>query len=161
MGNLTRITKFKYLALLIMYSFTDCFGQSFPRNDGKIVASLRGTKQSLYLLNNTNFFIVHGGFDFKKPNPFKDFSSMIQLYIDDDNYDTSILKGKKLIHGHKVNELQYIQNKVNEKSQVIPLDNGCAYIKKHKIYDTSKTGILCCLDLESFQLYLQLNIDII
>ena len=53
MGNLTRITKFKYLALLIMYSFTDCFGQSFPRNDGKIVASLRGTKQSLYLLNNT------------------------------------------------------------------------------------------------------------
>jgi len=86
---------------------------------------------------------------------------MIQLYIDDDNYDTSILKGKKLIHGHKVNELQYIQNKVNEKSQVIPLDNGCAYIKKYKIYDTSKTGNLCCLDLESFQLYLQLNIDII
>jgi len=42
------------MALLIIYRFIDCFGQSFPRNDGKKNSSLRGTKQSLYLINNTN-----------------------------------------------------------------------------------------------------------
>ncbi len=114
-----------------------------------------------YYVELDNCFLVHGGFDSRKPDPFKDYSAMIQLYIDDDIYDTSILKGKKLIHGHKPNELQRIQNKIKENAQVIPLDNGCVYVKKHKIYDSTKTGNLCCLDIDTNELFLQKNIDLI
>ena len=112
-----------------------------------------------YYFELDNFFLVHGGFDLTKENPFTDYKSMINLYIDDDIYDTSILKGKKLIHGHKVTKIQIIENKISSNSQVIPLDNGCAYVKKHKIFDVNEVGNLCCLDLDNFQLIQQRNIE--
>lgn len=111
-----------------------------------------------YELNNC--YLVHGGFDAKKVDPFNDFSSMIQTYIDDDNFNVIILKGKRLIHGHKVTELQIIKEKILSNAQVIPLDNGCAYFgKNHKIYDTSNLGNLCCLNIDSMELTFQPNID--
>lgn len=114
-----------------------------------------------YYYELDNCFLVHGGFDSRKEDPFNDFSSMIQLYIDDDNYDISILNGKRLIHGHKVTEIQIIEQKVAEQAQVIPLDNGCAYVKKHKIYDYTKQGNLCCLNIDTLELFVQKNIDLI
>ena len=64
-----------------------------------------------YFIETDNCFFVHGGFDTNKENPFTDYSSMINLYINDDTYETNILNGKKLIHGHKVIEIQEIEKK--------------------------------------------------
>ncbi len=116
--------------------------------------------QSLpYYYEMDDCFLVHAGFDFKKPAPFKDYSAMINFYIDNSNYDTSILNGKRMIHGHRVTEIDHIEKLVSEKSQIIPLDNGCAYRKKHKVYDYTKLGNLCCLELNSFQLFKVENVD--
>ncbi|MDA3866883.1 MAG: metallophosphoesterase [Salinivirgaceae bacterium] len=106
--------------------------------------------QSLpYYYEMDDCFLVHAGFDFKKPEPFQDYSAMIQFYIDNESYDTSVLNEKRMIHGHRITEIDYIEKLVNEKSQIISLDNGCAYRKKHKIYDYTKLGNLCCLELNS------------
>ena len=112
-----------------------------------------------YYFEMDDCYIVHGGFDFKKPDPFKDYSAMLNFYIDNENYDLSILNNKRMIHGHRVTEIDYIQELIKKKAQIISLDNGCAYIKKHKIYDYTKQGSLCCLNIDTMELLLQKNIE--
>jgi serine/threonine protein phosphatase 1 len=87
--------------------------------------------------------------------------NLLDAYYNYDNYDTTILNGKRLIHGHKITEIQIVEQKVAEKAQVIPLDNGCAYVRNRKIFDVTNLGNLCCLDLDSLLLYKQRNIDMI
>lgn len=112
-----------------------------------------------YYFEMDDCYLVHAGFDYKKPEPFKDYSAMIQLYIENEKYDVSILNGKKMIHGHRVTAIHSIREMVNERKQIISLDNGCAYYKQHKIYDYKELGHLCCLELNSFVLHSVKNID--
>ncbi|MBN1186996.1 MAG: serine/threonine protein phosphatase [Bacteroidales bacterium] len=112
-----------------------------------------------YFIEMEDCFLVHAGFDFRKPDPFSDYESMVQLYIDINNYDTRMLDGKKLIHGHIVTEKNIIQIMINNNSQIISLDNGCVYNKKHKIYNHKQLGNLCCLELNSMQLFTVKNIE--
>jgi len=112
-----------------------------------------------YYIELDDCFLVHGGFDPLKPNPFTDYSSMINLYVNYESYQPKILKGKRMIHGHKVTEIQNIEQQIKSRAQVIPLDNGCAYINKHKIYNIEKIGQLCCLNIDSFELIVQSNIE--
>lgn len=112
-----------------------------------------------YFFEMEDCFLVHAGFDFKKADPFSDYESMIQFYIEIEAYDTSILDGKMMIHGHKVTEKDIIQKNVDKHSQIISLDNGCVYNKKHKIYDYKKLGNLCCLEINNMHLVMVKNIE--
>ncbi|MBN2519246.1 MAG: serine/threonine protein phosphatase [Bacteroidales bacterium] len=111
-----------------------------------------------YFVELDDYFIVHAGFDFKNPDPFKNYVAMLE--IRNPEADNNHLKNKKLIHGHQPVYLVEIQKAIIEKKQIIPLDNGCVYNKPHKIYDYTQLGNLCCLNLDTFELILQKNIDI-
>lgn len=108
-----------------------------------------------YDLND--FIIVHAGLNLNHPNPFEDRVSMLELR--NPNYSTYHLNGKRIIHGHQVTPLSDIVIAVREKARVIPLDNGCFYTKPHKIYDHEQTGNLCCLNIDTFELITQKNIE--
>lgn len=110
-----------------------------------------------YYIEVDNFLLVHAGFDFTKYNPFEDLSSMLWLRDFKTGFDQT--KGKQIIHGHDPKELTCIQEAISDRAAAIPLDNGVAYHKKHKIYDHNAMGNLCCLELISMTLTVQKNID--
>ncbi|HON19525.1 MAG TPA: metallophosphoesterase family protein [Salinivirgaceae bacterium] len=112
-----------------------------------------------YFIEMPDVYLVHGGFDYRKPKPFEDFSAMLNFYIDNTTYDITLLNGKRMIHGHRVTPLNKIQDMVRNRSSIISLDNGCVFVKEHRIHDVSKLGNLCCLEINQMKLYFQKNVD--
>jgi len=106
-----------------------------------------------------NFFLVHAGFDFTKPNPFENYESM--LWIRNFEPDNEYLQNnpKRIIHGHTIHWFQDIKQAIENKEEVvIPLDNGC-YEGLKEIHNPY-TGNLCALDLDCWELIIQENIEI-
>lgn len=102
-----------------------------------------------YILNN--FYLVHAGFDFSKNNPFEDYKSMVWIKeIDIKNYN---LQGKRIIHGHNHLEINEIISSVKKRDKVICLDNA-VYLRNSPQY-----GNLVCLNIDTFELIIQKNID--
>jgi serine/threonine protein phosphatase 1 len=111
-----------------------------------------------YYYELSDFIIVHAGINFKAEIPFEDRIAMLELRRTEPDF--SILNGKNIVHGHQVTPLPEIEKAVSERQTVIPLDNGCYYTKPHKIYDHTQTGHLCCLNLDTWELITQKNIEI-
>ena len=101
-----------------------------------------------YILNK--FYLVHAGFNFSTSHPFKDYKSM--LWIEQTELNKRKMN-KIIIHGHSVKPLNLILKSIKDKSKVIGLDNGCVYKNKEK------HGNLLCLNLDSFKLTIQKNIE--
>lgn len=104
-------------------------------------------------------FLVHAGFDFRYPNPFQNYPPMLEVRFRLQEFDLSILNGKHVIHGHSVFYREAIEEAINEKKTIIPLDNGCVYTKPHKRIDHTQTGRLYALNLDEFSFVFQENID--
>ncbi len=108
-----------------------------------------------FYLELDDFFLVHAGFNFKISKPFSDKTSMLWLRRFENNY--TFTKGKTIIHGHQAQNIEDVVEAVNTRKNVIGLDNGVCYIKKHKIYDFHKMGNLCALNLDTYELFIQIN----
>lgn len=104
-----------------------------------------------------DFLLVHAGFNFKKKDIFKDQSAMLQVR----NYRVDLEKtaGRQVVHGHQPTYYSKIEKAVKKRKARIPLDNGCVYRKPHKIYDYTRLGALCCLNLNTMELTRQKNIE--
>jgi len=103
------------------------------------------------------FFLVHAGFDFSKEKPFENTDSM--LWLRKTEPDLEFLKSRRIIVGHQPVYIEEIEKAINSRAQIIPLDNGVPCVKKHRIYDFTRLGSLCCLNLDTFELITQKNID--
>jgi serine/threonine protein phosphatase 1 len=106
-----------------------------------------------------NIILVHAGINFKVDDPFQDIISMLQLRNTTIPEDGSFTK--TIVHGHQPTYFDEIVKAVSEKQQVLPIDNGCSFSKPHKVYDYKQLGKLCCLNLESFDLIWQENIEFV
>jgi len=102
-------------------------------------------------------YIVHAGFNFSSEDPFSDRDGM--LVQRDFTYSEEHLKGKTVIHGHQPAYIDIIQERINKREKIIPLDNGVPYVKRHKVYEHTQLGGLCGLDIDSYELYRCLNRD--
>jgi serine/threonine protein phosphatase 1 len=128
--------------------------------EGRIKAEYMEFFRSLnYYFETDSHLIVHAGFNFNSDNPFEDRVSMVELRNTEIDKAGKFIRGKTIVHGHQVTSLEDIFSAISERKQIIPLDNGCFYTKPHKIYDITRTGNLCCLDIDSYELILQKNID--
>jgi len=117
-------------------------------------------KELPYYIALDDFYLVHAGFDFSKNEPFKNYPAMLHIRGPKGiPPDRGIIQGKTIVHGHEVTYLEEIVERINEKHPVIPLDNGCVYIKKHKRLDVTRTGKLCALNLDTLGLLAIDNID--
>lgn len=110
-----------------------------------------------YFYDTGTVLIVHAGFDFAASQPFSAYTAMLEL--------RRVLPlppehgWRRIVHGHQPTPIQQIQKAVQQRAAVIPLDNGCVYNKPHKVYDYKELGNLCCLNIDTFELYSQKNID--
>ena len=117
-----------------------------------------------YYYELDDYYLVHAGFNMNAPDPFIDYENMlwIRTFIHKKR-KMNKLNGKKVVVGHTVQLLSFIQERIAQDHVVIPLDNACYYGYKYKndpdIRDLSKFGNLCALNLDSMELYVQPNID--
>lgn len=131
-------------------------------NEGDIKpAYLNFMKALPYYIELDDYYLVHAGFDFRKENFLLQYDPMLRLRgratIPP---NCEILQGKTILHGHEVFYLEDIIACINQRSMVIPLDNGCVYTKKHKRLDYTRTGRLCAFNLDTFGLIAIDNIDL-
>lgn len=104
----------------------------------------------LYCIELEKYFLVHAGFNFLIENPLVDIDSM--LWIRKFNVDIRKIKNKKVIIGHVPSSLSDIIESLTQNK--ILLDGGCVYKNtKHGL------GHLCGLNLDTFELHVQENID--
>lgn len=125
--------------------------KDFMNKDGEIKKKYFKFFKSLpHYLEIDTAFLVHAGFN--SENTFSDAASMMTIR----KIDTEKLKlnGKRLIHAHTPVSLTKIQEMCTEKKMRINLDNGCILGKKAK-----DMGNLVCLELKSFTLFVQKNIE--
>jgi len=108
-------------------------------------------KHSCYYYELPNVWLVHAGFDFSSPNPFTNTFQM--LWIRDMTYDEDMAKGKTIITGHTPRPIDIIKDDIKKSKKIISIDNGCVY-KRFAGY-----GNLLCMDLSTFELIIQPNID--
>jgi len=104
-----------------------------------------------YYVEEEGCYLVHAGFNFNSPNIFADHEAMI--WIRDYKVEPEKLDNKTLIHGHTPISIDFIEYAVKERSAEINLDNGCVYSHVDGL------GNLCCLDLDTYELILQENIE--
>ncbi len=110
-----------------------------------------------FFFETENFFFVHASFDFTKPNPF-DYTAAMMTGRTCKN-DMKFTSGRPIIHGHQPFYLSKIKEFVAKKSPCIALDNGCVYNKPHKIYDYRQLSNLLALNLDTYDLIIQPNIE--
>lgn len=102
-----------------------------------------------YLVLEDSIF-VHAGFNFFSSNPFEEKESMTT--IRSFKYHKDHAQGKRIFHGHVPTPLIKVQELVNQKAQIIPLDNGCVY------NNIEGLGNLLCLEVNRMKLIIQANI---
>jgi len=105
-----------------------------------------------YFFELDNFIIVHAGFNFKKEKPYENTDDMVWIrYFE---YDAVQAKNKTIIFGHTPYTLDEIKEKINTREKIMPLDNGCVYNYANGY------GNLLCLNLKTYELTIQNNIDL-
>ena len=107
-----------------------------------------------YFYKLDNYLLVHGGFDFSKPKPFKNYESMI--WIRRFETDLKLTKGRTIIHGHTRRKLSVIKKSIKTKSKIIGLDNMIHKGIRGK--EDPEFGHMLCLDLDSLELFIQKNV---
>lgn len=96
--------------------------------------------------------LSHAGFDLSSNNIFENTYAMIHQRLF--THIEKIPENMRIIHGHTPISLEKITRSIECNQPIINIDNGCVYKSK----DINK-GNLVCLDIDTFQLYSQKNID--
>jgi serine/threonine protein phosphatase 1 len=111
-----------------------------------------------YYYQLPDHYLVHGGINFDKENPFDD---LRQLLVSRKSlYNAENAGNRRIVFGHQPTHIQDINMAIEKKSVLLPLDNDCIYNKPHKVFDYTRLGSLVCLDLDSYSLFVMRNIDV-
>lgn len=78
-----------------------------------------------YYHKSGDHIFVHAGFNDNIADPFSDRHTMI--WESSPGYTNPLLRDKIIVHGHRPKRLEFVQQKIDEKSSVIPIDTGCVY----------------------------------
>jgi serine/threonine protein phosphatase 1 len=111
-----------------------------------------------FYLQLPDYYLVHGGINFEKENPFKDLRNL--LVLRKSLYNAEKACNRRIVFGHQPTHIEDIRKAIENRSTLLPLDNGCIYSKPHKVFDYKRLGNLVCFNLDSFELTLQKNIDL-
>ncbi len=107
-----------------------------------------------YFIDLPEYIIVHAGLNFRISNPMSDFKAMI--WSREEQYDQSIVNGKRIIHGHSPIALEKLKQKMESViPDIINIDTGCVFIQ-HK-----GLGYLTAINAETFELISVKNMDLI
>jgi len=100
---------------------------SFDLNDIRKIEEkyLSFFKSLPYYILKGDYYFVHAGFNDRLSDPFTDREHMI--WESRELYNNPVFSGKKIIHGHRPKQLDYVKMLIRTGSNVIPIDTGCVY----------------------------------
>ena len=104
-----------------------------------------------YYYELPDFYLVHGGFDFTKVNPYESYNRM--PWVRPFHPSSEQLGGKRVVVGHSPRMRPIINQQVYGQHPMIPLDNGCVFKYRPLM------GNLLCLNLDNLDIVAQPNID--
>ncbi|MDJ1499284.1 metallophosphoesterase family protein [Xanthocytophaga agilis] len=108
-----------------------------------------------YYYETDHFYLVHAGLNFLASDPLEDTYSMLwmrQSPLPDEEF----LNQRKVVHGHTIHSLSEITLAIKNREPILPLDNGCYRGLREA---AGEYGNLCALNLDSFELITQKNVD--
>jgi serine/threonine protein phosphatase 1 len=105
-----------------------------------------------YFFSFENYLFVHAGFNESQLDVFADKTAM--LWARKECYTSNYFAGKTIIHGHSPIGLDLLLSAASSRIQVINVDTGCIY------NFGGKRGFLSAVELPSFDVFCQENIDI-
>ncbi len=91
------------------------------------------------------FIFVHAGFNNAIADPFTDEYQM--LWTRQENHFHPMFEGKTIIHGHSVNPVSDLQNRLDTHSAILNIDTGCVYMQR------SGCGCLSAVDLTHWEVF--------
>ena len=98
------------------------------------------------------FLMVHAGLGRSKEKPLENMEDL--LWTRSEVYNSKVMKGRKLIHGHTPITLENIKDRVYDPEEsFLNLDGGCVYKTINGL------GNLIALNLDNLELFVQENID--
>lgn len=106
-----------------------------------------------YYYELEDFYLVHAGFNCDIEKPLTDLQAMLWTRDFEAGFAPEKTNHKRVICGHTTTPLSTIKQTVDDKAQVIRLDNGCY---RHTL---EGYGHLCALNLDTWELVCQKNID--
>lgn len=114
-----------------------------------IQVHLEWMKERPVLIETEDYLLVHAGFNFRSPDPFKDTAAMLQIRNWYDDINLGWLGDRCIVHGHTPMRKDAIlsqQNSQQHKLPVFNIDGGC-------FYEGEGFGHLAIFDLDqrSFQ----------
>ena len=92
---------------------------------------------------------LHASFNREASDPLHDYESILWKRLEDDNTDE---RGRRIICGHTPVTEEEMRRRIDNNEKII-VDAGCVY------YDRVGYGQLAAIDLDSFELTFQQNID--
>lgn len=101
-----------------------------------------------YFYELDDYYLVHAGFNFEEEDFLNDYHSMIWI-----NEFESKKINKRIIVGHKTRSMIEIEMQIANNNKILNLDNGCVYKSNQNL------GSLVCFDLDTYELFIQKNID--
>ena len=107
-------------------------------------------EQMPYYIELDDCILVHAGLDLEAEKPFEETEDM--LWIKDWQYLPGKLNNKSIIHGHQSQSLIDIKKMIDNREKKICIDNCCNSTEP-------EFGNLLCLNLDSYELTIQRNID--
>jgi serine/threonine protein phosphatase 1 len=114
-------------------------------------SNLRFFSELKYYYITDGFIITHAGLNTKIENPFHDLSFM--LWTRESEIDTNKTNGRRVISGHTPHSIEEIEASLGQDK--IQIDCGCVYIGRY-----TGVGYLCALELDTMQLFKQINVDL-
>jgi serine/threonine protein phosphatase 1 len=107
-----------------------------------------------YLLTE-GFVLVHAGLDLSCDAPLADRDTHLSGFVD--LGENQLFQGRRILHGHTVRRLSAIRGAAADQAAVIGLDNGCVFAEIAEGY--VHRGNLCALNLDTFELIVQPNVE--
>lgn len=137
------------------YSFCSQTGSKWLFHKGSMMLKekyISFFKTLPYYYNLGDRLLSHAGFDLSKEDIFENSFAMLcqRTFTNTNSIPTNI----KIIHGHTPISLDKIQRSIQNNNSIINIDNGCSYNSQH-----NKKGNLVCLNLDTFELHIQKNIE--
>lgn len=124
------------------------YGSSDLQND-YLFDYYRFCASTLYCAYSDDIFLSHCG-QSTIHDPIVDLQGMfseVTLILDHD------VKTTRAVHGHYARDITQIEQAIQEQNAVINIDAGCVYANR------SQFGYLCALDLTTWELVKQVNIE--
>ena len=107
-------------------------------------------KSLQYYIKLPDFILVHAGLNCRQTDPLLDKESMI--WTRDPFVDLSLTSGRKVVAGHTPCSISTIRKSLH--SNKILIDGGCVYAGRFQ-----DSGMLCAIDLDTFELFYSNNMD--